>query len=88
MLLTLRSLKVLQGPLQQSFTKELLSDKEGICVSQETDFGSVAVGKKVCIKIVVENKGEISEKLCRCHMTASSSQIRIKSITAQTVRFR
>ncbi|XP_060593732.1 RNA helicase Mov10l1-like isoform X2 [Ruditapes philippinarum] len=72
---------LLQGPLQQSFTKELLSDKEGVCVSKETDFGTMAVGRKLTLSVIVENKGTTEQTMCRCHMTASSSQIKIQNIS-------
>ncbi|XP_052781179.1 RNA helicase Mov10l1-like isoform X2 [Mya arenaria] len=74
------NIKVLQGPLQRSFTKELLANKEGISVTEKTDFGSVAVGTSRKLVVWVKNNGDKPQKFVRCHLTAASSQMSIKDI--------
>lgn len=74
------SLKLIQGPLQKSFTDELLADKEGIFVTGKTDFGTVTVGTKQKLNVWVKNNGEKPQKFLRCHLTASHSQINIKDV--------
>ena len=74
------SLKVLQGPLQRSFTKELLADKEGITVTKEADFGSVVMGTSKKLTVWVKNNGTSPQTFERAHLTAASSQITITDV--------
>ena len=74
------SLKLILGPLQKSFTKELLADKEGVCVTEVVDFGTVTMGTKRSLVIEVRNNGEGPQKYMRCHLTALNSQISIKHV--------
>lgn len=74
------SLKLIMGPLHKSFTTELLADKDGICVTEETDFGTTAIGKKQSLIIEVRNNGDTAQTFKRCHLTALNSQIKIREI--------
>ncbi|KAL4226058.1 hypothetical protein ACF0H5_014046 [Mactra antiquata] len=76
----LTNLKVLHGPLQKSFTQELMANKEGIVVTETTDFGTVPVGNRQELKVWVKNTGNETKTFLRCHLAASSSQIQIKKI--------
>lgn len=74
------SLKLLQGPLRKSFIEELFSDKEGISIVQKTDFGTVAMGNKKILTLLVQHNGLLPQTFCRCHITAASTQVVIKDV--------
>lgn len=73
------------GPLQKSFTTELLADKGGICVSEVTDFGTISIGMKQTLVVEVKNNGDELQIFQRCHLTALNSQIKIKDIKCNKV---
>lgn len=77
-------LRLFQGPIQHSFMKDLLANKEGIEVSVETDFGSVKVGNKKILTLWVRNVGTSPRTFERCHMTASSSQMKVQDVKLLT----
>ena len=60
--------------------KDLLSNKEGIEVSTEVNFGSVKVGTKKTLTLWVRNVGRTPKTFVRCHMTASSSQMKVEGV--------
>ena len=57
-----------------------MSDKEGISITKETDFGSVGIGNQKTMTIWVKNAGSVAQVFNRCHIAASSSQIKIKDV--------
>ncbi|KAH3828171.1 hypothetical protein DPMN_130124 [Dreissena polymorpha] len=61
----LASLKVFQGPLQKSFTQELLADKEGICITEKTDFGQVTMGTSKTLTVVREEHWVHAKEVCQ-----------------------
>ena len=80
MIYNIYRLKLFQGPIQHSFMKDLLSNKEGIEVSTDINFGSVKVGTKKTLTLWVRNVGRSPKTFVRCHMTASSSQMKIEGV--------
>ena len=64
--------------------KELLANKDGIKISEETVFGSVTVGKKKTLSLFVRNTGTAPQTFVRCHMTAASSQMKVEEVKLLT----
>ncbi|KAL3852404.1 hypothetical protein ACJMK2_016055 [Sinanodonta woodiana] len=74
-------LKLFGGPLQKSFIKELCADKKGINITNETDFGNIAIGNQRRLALWVTNTNPASAwVLKKCHLTADCSQIEIVQI--------
>ncbi|KAK3587543.1 hypothetical protein CHS0354_004830 [Potamilus streckersoni] len=74
-------LKLFGGPLLKSFIQELCADKKGINITNEADFGNVAIGSQHTLVLWVTNTNPDSSWILRkCHMTADCSQIEIVQI--------
>ena len=60
--------------------KDLLANKEGITISEETAFGSVKVRNQKTLTLWVRNVGSTPKTFCRCHMTAASTQMTVQEV--------
>lgn len=67
-------LKIFQRPIQHSFMKDLLANKDKIEISGRTTYGSVKAGNKTTQTLWVRNDESAPKTFLRCHMAAASTQ--------------
>lgn len=79
------SVSAFSGPLKSTFLDDLQKNKNGIHVSNETDFGKVELGGRKKLTVWIQNKGETNQVFLKAHLPAECTQIKVQGLYSHSL---